>query len=113
MPALTALHAESWEAMSPPKASRRPALVKEYMEPSEALLQTLDTVSVRLATAVNRYDPMIDQLLAIKQAAWLFRSPSGDASLLLASGLTVGRMTPEARLNYTRFVGGIETAWTG
>jgi hypothetical protein len=50
------------------------------METSEALLQTLDTVSVRLAAAVNRYDPMIDQLLSIKQAAWLFRSTSGDAS---------------------------------
>jgi hypothetical protein len=83
------------------------------METSEALLQTLDTVSVRLAAAVNRYDPMIDQLLSIKQAAWLFRSTSGDASLLLASSLTVGHMTPQARLNYTRFVGGIETAWTG
>ena len=68
---------------------------------------------MRLAAAVNHYDPMIDQLLAIKQAAWLFRSTSGEASLLLASGLTVGHMTPEARLNYTRFVGGIETAWTG
>jgi hypothetical protein len=63
MRTVTALHAESWEAMSQPNASRRLALVKEYMETSEALLQTLDTVSVRLAAAVNRYDPMIDQLL--------------------------------------------------
>jgi methyl-accepting chemotaxis protein len=113
MQTLTALHAESWEAMSQPKASRRPALVQEYMGTSGALLQTLDSISVRLAAAVNHYDPMIDQLLAIKQAAWLLRSTSGEASLLLASGLTVGHMTPEARLNYARFVGGIETAWTG
>ena len=113
MQTLTALHAESWEAMSQPKASRRPALVKEYMETSEALLQTLDTVSLRLAAAASDYDPIIDQLLAIKQAAWLLRRTSGEASLLLASGLIVGGMTPEARLNYTRFVGGIETAWTG
>ena len=77
------------------------------------MLQTLDTVSVRLAVAVKRNDPMIDQLLSIKQAAWPFRSTSGDASLLLASGRTVGHMTPQGRLNYTRFVGGIETAWTG
>jgi methyl-accepting chemotaxis protein len=111
MQTLTALHAESWEAMSQPKASRRPALVKEYMETAEALLQTLETVSARLAAAVNHYDPVIDQLLAIKQAAWLLRSTSGEASLLVSSGLAAGRMTPEARQNYTRFVGGIETAW--
>ena len=111
MQTLTALHVESWEAMSQPKASRRPALLKEYMETAEALLQTLETVSARLATAVSHNDPVIDQLLAIKQDAWLLRSISGEASLLLASGLTVGRMTPEARQNYTKFVGGIETAW--
>jgi methyl-accepting chemotaxis protein len=111
MQTLTALHVESWEAMSQPKASRRPALLKEYMETAEALLQTLETVSARLATAVSHNDPVIDQLLSIKQDAWLLRSISGEASLLLASGLTVGRMTPEARQNYTKFVGGIETAW--
>ncbi len=108
---MTALHAESWEAMSQPKASRRPALLKEYMETAEVLLQTLETVSARLAAAVNHNDPVIDQLLSIKQAAWLFRSMSGEASLLLASALPVGRMTPEARQSYTKFVGGIEAAW--
>jgi methyl-accepting chemotaxis protein len=111
MQTLTALHVESWEAMSQPKASRRPTLVKEYMETAEALLQTLETVSARLAAAVNHNDPVIDQLLSIKQAAWLFRSTCGEASLLVASGLAVGRMTPDARQNYTKFVGGIETAW--
>jgi methyl-accepting chemotaxis protein len=110
---MSAQHAESWEAMSQPKASRRPALVKEYLETAEALLQTLETVSARLAAAVNHYDPVIDQLLSIKQAAWLLRSVSGEASLLISAGLSTGRMTPEARQNYTRFVGGIETAWAG
>jgi methyl-accepting chemotaxis protein len=112
MQTLTALQAESWEAMSQPKASRRPTLVKEYMETAEALLQTAETVSARLAAAVNHNDPVIDQLLSIKQAAWLLRSTSGEASLLLSSGLSAGRMTPEARQSYTKFVGGIETAWT-
>jgi methyl-accepting chemotaxis protein len=111
MKMLTALHAESWEAMSQPKASRRPTLVKEYMETAEALLQTLETVSARLAAAVNHNDPVIDQLLSIKQAAWLLRSTSGEASLLLSSGLAAGRMTPAALQSYTKFVGGIETAW--
>src|SRR5258708_28436909 len=108
---MTALHAESWEAMSQPKASCRPGLLGACMETADVRLQTLDTVSARLAAAVNHDDPVIDQLLSIEQAAWLFRSMSGEASLLLASALPVGRMTPEARQNYTKFVGGIETAW--
>jgi methyl-accepting chemotaxis protein len=111
MEKLGPLQAESWDAMSQPKVLRRPALVKEYMEATEASLQTLETVSARLAAAVNHNDPVIDQLLAIKQLAWLVRSRSGEASLLVSGGLTAGRMTPEARQAYIKFVGGIEAAW--
>ncbi len=112
MQKLSVLQAESWNAMSQPKASRRPALVKEYMETTEVLLRTLETLSAQLAAAVNHSDPVIDQLLSIKQTAWLLRSTAGEASLLLSAGLTAGRMTPEARQSYTKFVGGIETAWS-
>jgi len=70
---LKTLQAESWDAMSKPKASRRPALVKEYTETVNALLQTLDKMTTQLTAAVNHLDPVVDQLLAIKQLAWLVR----------------------------------------
>src|ERR1700693_6075619 len=44
--AMTALEAESWDAMHKPKASRRAALGKEYAETTAALLETMDKVSV-------------------------------------------------------------------
>jgi hypothetical protein len=68
-------------------------------------------VSAQLAAAVNHNDPMIDQLLSIKQAAWLLRNTAGEGSLLVANGLAVGRATPENKLAYTKFVGGIDAAW--
>src|SRR5713101_8097522 len=89
MEALKALQAESWDAMSKPKASRRPALAKEYAEAASALLQTLDKLSTQLAAAVAHTDPVIDQLLAIKQLAWLVRDTGGQAALLLSNGLAV------------------------
>src|SRR6202043_865214 len=64
MQTLTALHAESWEAMSQPKASRRPALVQEYMGTSGALLQTLDSISVRL------FPPLHPQHTLISHFVW-------------------------------------------
>jgi methyl-accepting chemotaxis protein len=100
-----------WDDMSKPKASRRPALPKEYMDTTGALLETLDKLSATLAATVNHQDAAIDQLLAIKQIAWLLRSTGGNASVTVSNVLAAGHATPEMHLNYVKFVGGVEVAW--
>jgi methyl-accepting chemotaxis protein len=64
-----------------------------------------------LAAAVNHQDPVIDQLLAIKQIAWLLRNTAGEASLLVSNAITAGQVLPETHLKYVKFVGGTEIAW--
>jgi methyl-accepting chemotaxis protein len=108
---LTAEQKEFWDEVGKPKPSRRAALPKEYMETTAALLETLDKLSARLAAAVNHQDPAIDQLLAIKQIAWLLRNTAGEASLLISTSLAAGHAGPEARLTYVKFLGGTEIAW--
>jgi methyl-accepting chemotaxis protein len=108
---LTAEQKEFWEAVSKPMASRRPALPKEYMTTTQALLDTLNKLSGMLAASVNHQDAVIDQLLAIKQAAWLERNTAGETSVLISSGLAAGHMAPETRVAYTKLVGGTEAAW--
>jgi methyl-accepting chemotaxis protein len=108
---LTAEQKESWEAMAKPTAARRPDLSKEYMATTQGLLDTLDRLSGALAGAVNHQDATIDQLLAIKQIAWLLRNTGGEASLIISKGLAAGRITPEIQQNYTKFVGGTDIAW--
>ncbi|MDB5576883.1 MAG: methyl-accepting chemotaxis protein, partial [Bradyrhizobium sp.] len=109
---LTAQQKESWDDIRKPKASRRAGLAKEYMETTQALLVTLDKLSASLAAAVNHQDATIDQLLAIKQTAWLLRNTGGEASLLISNGLGAGRLAPEARLTFTKFSGGTDAAWS-
>jgi methyl-accepting chemotaxis protein len=109
---LTTLEAESWDAMHKPKAARRPALAREFMDNTEALLGILDKVSTRLAAAVNHNDPVIDQLLMIKQMAWLLRNAAGETSVLVSNGIVSGHMTPETGKAYLRYAGGIESLWT-
>jgi methyl-accepting chemotaxis protein len=109
--AFAALDSESWDALNKPKASRRPALGKEFMDNTAALLEILDKVSTRITAAVNHDDPVIDQMLMIKQLAWLMRNTAGEASLLISTGIQSGRVAPDLRQNYTRFVGGVEIAW--
>jgi len=108
---LTAQQKESWDDIRKPKATRRAGLAKEYMETTQALLVTLDKLSASLAAAVNHQDATIDQLLAIKQTAWLLRNTGGEASLLISNGLGAGRLAPETRLTFTKFSGGTDTAW--
>ena len=99
---MTSLQKEFWEAMGKPKASRRPTLAKEYMDTASAMLETLDKLSGTLAAAVNHQDATIDQLLAIKQIAWLLRNTAGEKwdSLIVSVGLSSGKVAPgiEARL---------------
>src|SRR3954447_17450378 len=98
--------------MAQPQASRRPALAKEYMETTQGLLTTLDKLSGVLAANVSHQDAVIDQLLTIKQIAWLLRNTAGEASLLISNGLGAGKLSPETRLTYTKHVGGTEAAWS-
>jgi HAMP domain-containing protein len=108
---LTAEQKEFWDEVAKPKASRRAALPKEYQETTQGLLDTLDKLSGVLAAAVNHQDATIDQLLAIKQAAWLLRNTAGEASLIISKGLAAGRISPEIHTSYIKFFGGTATAW--
>jgi methyl-accepting chemotaxis protein len=108
---LTAEQKEFWEEMSKPKASRRTALGKEYVDTETTLLGTLDKLSNVLAAEVKHQDATVDQLLVIKQTAWLLRNTAGETSLLVSTGLAAGKMAPETRQTYTKLVGGIDAAW--
>ncbi len=80
------------------------------MATTQSLLEILDKISGELAASVNHEDATIDQLLAIKQTAWLLRNAGGEASVLITNALSTGHMTPEVHNNYTQFVGGIRAA---
>jgi methyl-accepting chemotaxis protein len=109
--AFAALEAESWDALNKPNAARRPTLGKEFMDNTAALLEALNKLSAKIALAVNHDDPVIDQMLMIKQLAWLMRNTAGEASLLISNGIQSGHVAPDLRQNYTRLAGGIEIAW--
>ena len=104
-------HKEFWTEVAKPKAQRRLALVKEFMDNTQTLLDVLDKLSGILAATVNHQDATIDQLLAIKQAGWLLRNTAGEASLAVANGLAVGKISPEGRLKYLKDSGGSDAAW--
>ncbi|MBI3512476.1 MAG: methyl-accepting chemotaxis protein, partial [Proteobacteria bacterium] len=108
---LAALQSESTDAFAKPKAARRETLGADYMAVTKTLLEVLDKLSARLFAAIKHNDPFIDQMLEMKQLAWMVRNSGGDASLLVSIGLTAGKLEPTARIDHARHVGGSEIAW--
>jgi hypothetical protein len=108
---LIAQQTEFWGEVAKPKASRRLALGKEYLDSTLALLATLDKTSAALAASVIHEDSVFDQLLGIKQIAWLLRNTAGEASVTVSNGLNTGKLSPEQNLYYMHSVGGIDATW--
>ena len=108
---LTEEQKQFWEDVAKPKdsAPRRPAqgIHGDDAGPARHARQALEL----LAATVNHQDATIDQLLSIKQNAWLLRNTAGEASLIVSTGLAAGKITPEGRYDYTQYVGGTSAMW--
>ncbi|MFZ5692155.1 MAG: methyl-accepting chemotaxis protein [Pseudomonadota bacterium] len=108
---LTALHAESARAVTQPRESRRPELAKEFSDEATKLLSLLDKTSEQLTAMVKLDDAMIDQLLAIKQLAWIARNSAGDAQVMVSNGLAGQKLPADAMLIYTANLGKTDAVW--
>ena len=106
-----ALETESWEAFSKPVAARRESLSKEYMDVSGKLLDTLDKMSSRMFASVKFSDPMIDQLMGMKEIAWIVRNLGGEASLMISNSVVAGHLPPDGPAKYAGYVGGTQAGW--
>jgi methyl-accepting chemotaxis protein len=108
---LEKLQAESAAALSQPKASRPPDLAKEAFDHMDTMLTMLDKISSQLATAVKLQDSFVDQLMQIKQLAWVARNAAGDSSLLISNGMAGIPMPADALNKFVAAVSRTETAW--
>ncbi len=108
---LTALHEESVAALRQPKAARRAGLAPEVRDEITALIAMLDNLSVRLDRLIKLQDPFVDQLMQIKQLAWVARDAGGDASVMMSNTLGGQPLPAEPMMVYTANVSKGETAW--
>ena len=106
-----ALETDSWAAFSKPLAERRESLTKEYMDVATRLIETLEKTSSRMFAGVKFSDPVIDQLIGMKEIAWLVRNYGGEASLLISNGMVAGHLAPDGPAKYAANVGGTTGAW--
>ncbi|MGD0429823.1 MAG: HAMP domain-containing methyl-accepting chemotaxis protein [Acetobacteraceae bacterium] len=108
---LTRLQTEFWDGVEKPIASRRTGLGDEYMRQGVALQTTLEETSARLFAGIEHQDAIVDQMMAVKQLAWMARNNAGEASLLLSRGISAGSLPADAIRAFDTNIGASNAAW--
>ncbi len=109
--AVLALQAETWEAIGKPRADRRPGIDKAYNSEGAKVLDLLEKIGARLAASIKHADAEVDQMMSMKQFAWIVRNAAGDASVLVSNGLASVKLPADARQKYATLVGRSEAGW--
>ncbi len=108
---LVALHGETNTALVRPKSERRPTLLADYSKETAGLLEFLDRISAELVKSVKLQDAYVDQMLQLKQLAWITRNAAGDTALLVSNPLVGQPLVPEPLIKYAALVSKIDSTW--
>jgi methyl-accepting chemotaxis protein len=109
---LAALHEESAVAVTQPKAQRRSGIAQEFFNETSGLLESLDKLSSSLTRAVKLEDAFVDQLMTLKQLAWIARNTAGDAQVMISNGIGGQKLPPDALARYNANLAKTEVMWS-
>jgi hypothetical protein len=108
----TALAKETDADFTKPKSERRPGLPKEFETAATELLAVLDRISDTLVGLAKYQDPFVDQMLAMRDAAWVVRENGGDASVIVSTALLTKQKLTDAQLQRElNLIGRTEAGW--
>jgi methyl-accepting chemotaxis protein len=77
-------------AILKPKAQRDPALPHDYPQGSGAYLDAVNTFADTLDSSLRLADPLVDQLLTLKQTTWAARSSLASILLRCSASVATG-----------------------
>jgi len=109
---LIALHAASAAALQQPKDQRPADMAENGLKLTNGLLALLDKISTQVTTSIKLQDAFVDELMEIKQLAWVVRNAGGDSSVIVSNTLGGRPLPPDAWDQYTANVSKLNTAWS-
>ena len=108
----TTLAKESDADFTKPKSERRAGLPKEFETAATDLLGVLDRISDALVGLAKYQDPFVDQMMAMRDAAWIVRENGGDASVIVSTALMAKqRLTAAQWQHEVNLIGRTEAGW--
>jgi methyl-accepting chemotaxis protein len=108
---LIELQGKTAAAIAQAKSARPAGLGDEFFKEATALMDSLDVWGSRLVKLISLQDPYVDQLMEVKQLAWVMRNAAGDMSLYVSNGLGGIAPPPDALMLYTAAGGKFDAAW--
>jgi methyl-accepting chemotaxis protein len=108
---LTRLHAESIAAAARPKSERPAGLAKTINDEMTSFITFLDRLSVQLNRLVKLEDAFVDQLMEVKQLAWMVRDRGGDASVIVSNAMSGQALPQDPWVYYNSNLARMEQAW--
>jgi methyl-accepting chemotaxis protein len=108
---LSALHEETAAAMQQPKAARRAAIAEDIVKETDDLIKFIDKVSTELTLSIKLQDPYIDQLMELKQIAWVVRNAAGDAAVAVSFAVEGKPQTAAPIDDYIARVSKVRSTW--
>jgi methyl-accepting chemotaxis protein len=109
---LVELQEKTAAAIAQPKSTRPAGLGDEFFKEASALMDSLDAWGTKLVKLISLQDPYVDQLMEVKQLAWVMRNAAGDMSLLVSNGLGGIAPPPDAMQSYNANGAKLDTAWS-
>jgi methyl-accepting chemotaxis protein len=97
---------------SKPKAERPPNLAPDYGKAADAVMDALTSWGDKLINMISLQDPYVDQLLEIKQLAWIVRNMGGEASVVISNALAGQPLPPDTLTTYAANVAKLDLAWS-
>jgi methyl-accepting chemotaxis protein len=108
---LATMQQETEAALRQPKAARRATMEKEYVDATSAVIDQLESLSARLTRLVKLDDAYIDQLMELKNLAWIVRYTAGDVSVMVSNPMSGLPVPKNALEQYLAGVAKIESTW--
>jgi methyl-accepting chemotaxis protein len=108
---LSALHEETAAAMQQPKASRRAGIAEDIVKETDDLIKFIDKVSTELTVSIKLQDPYVDQLMELKQIAWVVRNAAGDAAVAVSFAVEGKPQTATPIDDYIARVSKVRSTW--
>jgi methyl-accepting chemotaxis protein len=88
---LAPLRAKSDSAIHQPKPVREASVASDYVKASQAYLDAILNLTVELEAALKLSDPIVDQLISVKQSAWVVRNVGGLVLLRVEHAVAAGK----------------------
>jgi signal transduction histidine kinase len=106
------IRASADAAMLVPKNQRPPTISGLWIAAGGKLVDSIDAFSERLSAEINQADPLIAEMMKIKQIAWVVRDAAGVDRLTIGSIIASGEnITPAQKLQFATLGGRIDAGW--